>query len=105
MSQSDLEKFRQQEILNNAELQTRIKAASSAEEIASLSVQVGQEKGYSFTVDEVLASIKEAAKLNGWQPSVAEQDLSDEQLEAVAGGKSQSLEVAFTDNWAALCGT
>lgn len=103
MSQADLEKFRQQEILNNAELQARIKAASSAEEIASLSVKVGQEKGYSFTVDEVLASIKEAVELNGWQPSVTEQDLSDEQLEAVAGGRSQQL--ALTDNWAILCGT
>ncbi|MEH1782274.1 MAG: Nif11-like leader peptide family natural product precursor [Nostoc sp.] len=92
MSKADISQFFQ-EILSDQTLQARFQEANRAndrEGAANLAAQLGQEKGYSFTVDEARAYLEELIAT----PS-EERELSDTQLEAVAGGRA----AAFTDNW------
>uniref|UniRef100_B8HM26 Nif11 domain-containing protein n=1 Tax=Cyanothece sp. (strain PCC 7425 / ATCC 29141) TaxID=395961 RepID=B8HM26_CYAP4 len=79
MSQS-LEQFRQQ-VLQDPTLAEQFKAVQSPEEFANLAVRLGQEGGYNFTVEEVMAAI---AQQSSSHESI---ELSDAQLEAVAGGE------------------
>lgn len=78
MSQS-LEQFRQQ-VLQDPALAEQFKAVQSPEEFANLVVRLGQEWGYNFTVEEVMVAIAQ-------QSSNESIELSDAQLEAVAGGE------------------
>ena len=71
-----------QEVMQEPALLEKFQSAPDQESLANLAVEVGQQKGYSFTVDEVeqaLAAQNAAASETG--------ELSDEQLEAVAGGE------------------
>lgn len=78
MTQS-LDQFRQQ-ILQDPALAEQFKAVQSPDEFAHLAVQLGQQLGYTFTVDEVKAAIAQQST------SSESIELSDAQLEAVAGG-------------------
>ena len=77
MAQS-LDQFRQQ-VLQDPALAEQFKAAQSPDEFANLAVQLGQQMGYNFTAEEVMAAIAQ-------QFSSKPIELSDAQLEAVAGG-------------------
>ena len=69
MALDDLQNFRRRVQLDS-QLHDALKKAR-----AEATVVVGASAGFSFTVDEVLSSVDEAST-----------ELSDEQLEAVAGG-------------------
>jgi predicted ribosomally synthesized peptide with nif11-like leader len=71
-----------QEVMQEPALLEKFQAASDRESLANLAVEVGQQKGYSFTVDEV----EQALAVQNADSETGE--LSDEQLEAVAGGKN-----------------
>ena len=65
-------------------LQLQFQLATDEEGLATMAVEVGQQHGYSFTVEEVMQAIALAqppAQTTGMV------ELADEQLEAVAGGK------------------
>lgn len=79
MSKASLEQF-YQEILKDQALQERLRTVTDRDSMAALAVELGKEKGYSFTIEEVQVYIDE------WTASRPQQELSDEQLEAVAGG-------------------
>lgn len=49
-----LEQF-YQEVLGDVTLQERLKAATSTEELVEIALQLGAEKGYSFTKEELVA--------------------------------------------------
>ncbi|NJS09141.1 MAG: Nif11-like leader peptide family natural product precursor [Microcoleus sp. CSU_2_2] len=59
----------------------QFQSAPDRESLVNMAMEVGQQKGYSFTVDEVeqVLAAQSAASEAG--------ELSDQQLEAVAGGK------------------
>uniref|UniRef100_B8HQH0 Nif11 domain-containing protein n=1 Tax=Cyanothece sp. (strain PCC 7425 / ATCC 29141) TaxID=395961 RepID=B8HQH0_CYAP4 len=78
MSRS-LEEFKQQ-VLQDSSLTEQFKDVSSPEEFVNLAVQLGQQLGYSFTADDVQASLAE-------QSSTSSVELNDAQLEAIAGGE------------------
>uniref|UniRef100_B8HM24 Nif11 domain-containing protein n=1 Tax=Cyanothece sp. (strain PCC 7425 / ATCC 29141) TaxID=395961 RepID=B8HM24_CYAP4 len=73
-----LDQFRQQ-VLQDPALAEQFKAIQSPDEFANLAVQLGQQLGYNFTADEVIMAIAQ-------QSSSESIELSDAQLEAVAGG-------------------
>lgn len=61
---TNLEQF-YQEVLKNPMLQERLKAATDTESLSELAVQLGKEKGYSFTKEEVLAAMAIEAAMGG----------------------------------------
>ena len=70
-------------------LQLQFQLATDEESLATMAVEVGQQHGYSFTVEEVMQAIALAqppAETTGMV------ELADEQLEAVAGGKGSFQE-------------
>jgi predicted ribosomally synthesized peptide with nif11-like leader len=69
-----------QEVMQEPALLEQFQSAPDQESLVNLAVEVGQQKGYSFTVDQVEQALaaQNAASETG--------ELSDEQLEAVAGG-------------------
>ena len=72
----------QNEVMKNSALQEQFKTvvATSPESLGELAVKLGAERGYSFTTSEVEQTLaaQNAASEAG--------ELSDEELEAVAGG-------------------
>jgi predicted ribosomally synthesized peptide with nif11-like leader len=72
MSQADIGRFIQ-DLQSNEQLRNEVKSGASG--LASI-VQIAKQHGYDVTVDEVKAYMRNQAP----------QDLSDEQLEALAGG-------------------
>lgn len=79
MSKANLEQFYIL-VQNSEELQQQLGAIQDSQIFNETAARLGQENGYSFTADEVDAFLKEKT-----QQSNAE--LSDRELEAVAGGK------------------
>jgi predicted ribosomally synthesized peptide with nif11-like leader len=69
-------------VQNNQQLQEQLGATKDRESFNELAVQLGQENGYSFSVKDVDAFINQKS-----QEENAE--LSNEELEAVAGGKKK----------------
>jgi predicted ribosomally synthesized peptide with nif11-like leader len=67
-------------VQNNQQLQEQLGATEDRESFNELAVQLGQENGYTFSVKDVDAFINQKS-----QEENAE--LSNEELEAVAGGK------------------
>lgn len=61
MSTESMLQFREV-FLNSTELQERLKAAPDAESFVRLAVELGQECGYTFTVEEVEATILDKAR-------------------------------------------
>jgi predicted ribosomally synthesized peptide with nif11-like leader len=53
---TSLEQF-YQEVLGDVTLQERLKAATSSEDLVEIALQLGAEKGYSFTKEEVVAAM------------------------------------------------
>ncbi len=72
-----------QEVMQEPALLQQFQGAPNEERLADLAVKVGQQKGYSFTINEAKQAL--AA-----QNAVSEtKELSDAQLEAVAGGTNK----------------
>lgn len=61
---TDLEEF-YTELLRNSILQERLKAATSPESLSELVVELGKEKGYFFSKQEVLAAMAIEASMGG----------------------------------------
>jgi predicted ribosomally synthesized peptide with nif11-like leader len=83
MSIASLNQF-QNEVMQDEALQEQFKTAvaTSPESLGELAVKLGAERGYSFTLEEIQATV-EAASSN---PSV-EEELTDQELEMVSGGR------------------
>ena len=84
MSQESVQQFFQM-VSQDQELQSRLKATNDREAYIRSCVELGKEKGYSFTSLQVATALDAAAKKvaeNGEQASA----LSQEELSAVAGG-------------------
>jgi predicted ribosomally synthesized peptide with nif11-like leader len=79
-----------QQVLQEPALLQQFQSAPDRESLANLAVEVGQQKGYSFTAEEVEQALaaQSAASEAG--------ELSDRQLEAVAGGKGQPQPQPYT---------
>ena len=54
---SDLQQF-YAELLKDPMLQERLKAATTPKNLCALAVELGKEKGYSFTKEEALAALQ-----------------------------------------------
>ncbi|MCA1991903.1 MAG: Nif11-like leader peptide family natural product precursor [Coleofasciculus sp. S288] len=80
MSTENVEKFFFQDVENDSALQASLKAASDSGSFAQQAVQLGQEKGYSFTAEEV------EAVMTAIETYSDEEELSERELESVAGG-------------------
>lgn len=63
---SDLEQF-YQEVLKDRMLQERLKAATDPENLIELAVELGKEKGYSFTKEEIFATAAIEEVMCNWQ--------------------------------------
>ncbi|NJK66420.1 MAG: Nif11-like leader peptide family natural product precursor [Microcoleus sp. SU_5_3] len=86
-----------QEVMQESALLQQFQAAPDRESLANLAVEVGQQNGYSFTIDEVKQAL--AA-----QSAASEaEELTDEQLEAVAGGKGGRGNKEQSTNGAPFC--
>ena len=72
-----------QEVMQEPALLQQFQSAPDQESLVNIAVEVGQQKGYSFTTSEVEQAL---AAQNAASET---EELSDEQLEAVAGGKGQ----------------
>ena len=68
---TDLEQF-YTELLKDSVLQERLKAATSPESLSELAVELGKEKGFSFTKEEVLAAMAIEAAIGGEYVDVGE---------------------------------
>ncbi|NJP08695.1 MAG: Nif11 family protein [Leptolyngbyaceae cyanobacterium RU_5_1] len=53
------------EVLKDPILQERLKAATDPDSLCELAVEMGKEKGYSFTKEEVLAAMAIEAAMGG----------------------------------------
>ena len=73
MSIASLNQF-QNDVMQDSALQEQFKTteATSPESLGELAVKLGSERGYNFTLEEIQAA--------------ADQELSDAELESVAGG-------------------
>ena len=81
MSKANLEQLRQ-EVAQDPALQERLNQAQDNESLIATVTELGQEKGYSFTRQEVEEYIDEM--------NTSEQEISEEQLEAIAGGAAKT---------------
>jgi len=79
-----------QEIIGDPALQKRLREATNDSSLVSLVLELGQERGYKFTKQEVEEYIKEV------KGSSSKKQLSDAQLETIVGGLAKSA--AFYDN-------
>ena len=86
MSKANLEQLRQ-EVEQDSALQERLNQAQNNESLIALVTEIGQEKGYSFTRQEVKEYINEM--------NISQEELSEEQLEAIAGGKGIGINVGW----------
>ena len=67
-------------------VQERLRAAKDQDSLAKLSVQIGNERGLHFSIQDVLEKLKE---ITG-----GSRELTDAELEAVAGAGGISEEIA-----------
>jgi predicted ribosomally synthesized peptide with nif11-like leader len=82
MSKANLEQFYIM-VQNSEELQQQLGAIQDSQIFNETAARLGQENGYSFTADEVDAFLNEKKEQTN-------AELSDRELEAVAGGKGRS---------------
>lgn len=90
MMQESLKQFFQM-ASQDLELQEKLKAANDREAYIRLIVELGKEKGYSFTSSQVVSALDAAAKEaaeNGEEASQLLSQLLEEELDAVAGGSA-----------------
>ena len=90
MSKEAVEQF-MQAASQDAALQQKLEDAQGFVEV----VQIGAQKGYQFTEDEVQAFLRERGIPI---EESAEGELSEEALDAVAGGLFENLRIRFGDN-------
>ncbi len=64
-----------------------IAESKSNQELLQMAVEQGQKRGYSFTTEEVAQAINATQRPSRTEGNI---ELSDHQLEAVAGGKSDN---------------
>jgi predicted ribosomally synthesized peptide with nif11-like leader len=83
MERFNLEYFNQV-VAQDQELQEKLKAAIDPETFVKLVVDLGKEKGYSFTTQEVEKTIIEAEEKKDTE--ALWQELNERELEVVAGG-------------------
>jgi predicted ribosomally synthesized peptide with nif11-like leader len=83
MAQENLNQF-YQIAAQDQELHEKLKAAIDPEAFAELVVELGEEKGYSFTTQEVERAIIEAKEKKDTE--ALWQELNERELEVVAGG-------------------
>ena len=69
-------------VQNSQELQEQLGAAENEESFNEMAVRLGQENGYTFTAEDVEAFLTQ-------KKEEANPELSEQELEAVAGGKSK----------------
>jgi predicted ribosomally synthesized peptide with nif11-like leader len=81
---TDLEQF-YAEVLKDSVLQERLKTATSPGNLCELAVELGKEKGYSFTKEEVLAAMAVEAAMGGEYMEVGD-PLSPEIMAGGCGG-------------------
>jgi predicted ribosomally synthesized peptide with nif11-like leader len=98
MSRANVEGF-YRFVEGNEQIQSQLKAAGSKDKFLEMAVQLGQENGYTFnaeTVEEYLASLAQEAP---------DAELSEEQLEAVAGGRAKGFTFCVTKSkcWGSVC--
>jgi len=67
-------------LLQDQSVQENLKNATDQESFVQMAVKLGKDKGYKFTIKELEAAIAQAK-------APMFEELSDEQLELVAGGK------------------
>ncbi|WP_392533428.1 Nif11-like leader peptide family natural product precursor [Nostoc sp. C117] len=79
MSKAQLETF-YQEVLQDKALQERFKPLTERENVVALVMQIGRERNYNFSIEEV------EAKVDEWNTYDSEQELNNELLESIAGG-------------------
>lgn len=94
MSKENMEQF-YQELSQNQEWQENLKKATDIETFTKLIAELGKEKGYTFTSEQVEVATTETIENEAASTDVWE-ELPDEQLEAVAGGFS-GLGFEFSD--------
>lgn len=68
---TDLEQF-YTELLKDPMMQERLKAATDPESLCELAVELGKEKGYSFTKEQALAAMAIEAAIGGEYVEVGE---------------------------------
>jgi predicted ribosomally synthesized peptide with nif11-like leader len=78
-----------QKIAEDETLQSSLAQALEAENDREAVTQIGQQHGYTFTSDELWAEVKK--RQHEFETRQAAGELSDEELEAVAGGASPAL--------------
>jgi predicted ribosomally synthesized peptide with nif11-like leader len=78
MSQNNVIKFYREVVESNEQLQEQLGAAEDGPTFLDLAVRLGQERGYTFTGEDVEAFMNSQR---------GEAELSEEELEAVAGGR------------------
>lgn len=76
---TDLEQF-YTEVLKDPMLQERLKAATDPDSLCELAVELGKEKGYSFTKEEVLAAMAIEAAMGGEYLEVGDSLALDPQM-------------------------
>lgn len=86
---TDLEQF-YTELLKNPVLQERLKAATDAENLSELAVELGKEKGYFFTKEEVLAAMAVEAAMGGEYMEVGDSLNSDDSVARYACAQCRS---------------
>lgn len=85
MSQANVEQFYKL-VQNNEQLQEQLKAAVNKESFIELAVKLGQENGYTFTGQDIEAFLNQKSQEGA-------EELSDLELESVAGGQAKG------DDW------
>lgn len=78
MAVEDVEKFYSEVLQNNQQLTERLQGLESNESFYQTTAQLGQENGYTFTPGDVETYVRQKKSEMG--------ELSDQELEAVAGG-------------------
>lgn len=73
----------QHDVMQDSALQKQLKtvAATSPEKLGEVAIKLGAERGYSFTLEDIRASVEASSSATG-----VEEALKDEELEMVSGG-------------------
>jgi predicted ribosomally synthesized peptide with nif11-like leader len=87
MAKKDFVKFYSEYLPQNPELKNKIDAITNEDEFAKTVLQAGPKAGFSFTEQEV-REVMQASEQKVMKPGA---ELSDSQLEAVAGGAYDSF--------------
>lgn len=90
MSVKNLQDF-YQVVLTDTALQDRLKTATDGQSFVSLAVALGEEKGYSFSFEDVETVLNQSNLSN----VAAEGELSEEELIGVSGGQGDWFSTLF----------